>query len=466
VAFMALCDSIFNNPEIKENVRDKVGIDMNQVKGAPSEENLQRAFDLIEQYLYVPQMMGVDDLNGRIDKSSLMTYIKQIKDAEVQYTEGMLAKSGKDSVRAEADDLYKKGLQKLKGAGMKGSDEIVIIVENFKNKLADTDGSDCAVEELTADALDKLDPFNGTYDEGKDLFQLAKVKYGEVGDDETKAMCGECDTRCKESDSGKENLKKKLLDQLGKAAQASKDKRAYDNAEKLYSDTKDDNKKEFDDIIAKALDEIKDSKNQGQRDKTDEDADKAIDELINKMEKVGVVVDDTINDLGDVQLQEKLKPIKDEIDAYPESLRRMKEDALREAKEIAGKNDELSAEELLKIYHAFSVDLDTQSGRQLDPETGRMVHADDCGINDDINMVRLRLDRIVGQLEGLYDTENELRARVQAEVDSVFDSESLLGDHWAQEGPRHLWKGNAVGADLTITEGPFAAATASVNDFR
>jgi len=229
------------------------------------------------------------------------------------------------------------------------------------------------------------------------------------------------------------------LDQLEQAIAEDRDERQFIHVKEIYDKTVDDNKNALDDLIKDAKQKIIRSKHVDERTKILDDVNGTVDRLVDKMEKIGVLVDDIIPNVGSVEKVEELKHIREAIENYPPEIRKSVKAQLEDTLKEAGKNDEMSADELLQVYHAFSVEMDTVGGHQIDPDTGKMVNAEDTGIHEEVSMVRNRLERIINQLEGLYATEVDLREKVQSQVDRVFDEEALLGSHWSKTGPRFTW---------------------------
>jgi len=429
VAFLALFDSIV--PGI---------VDMSTVSGSNDHENLARAFALFEEHLFVPQLMAVSDFDDRVDKNSVITYVTQIKNAQARHDlANERANEQEDQHRGKADEYYQKGVGKLTKASTDAGDMIVYLVENFTNALAETEDPS-AYDTLKADAMQQLEGLFGGFDEASGLFENAKGEYSQINDDHCKGMAGECDTRIEECKEKKDYLKNLLDEKLVKVIRDDKERREFDHVKELYDKTAEENQIVLTDLIKSSVDGIEKSKSGSERDQILDDTNEKVDKLIDKMDKVGTFVDEATKVVTDEGKLEELKQIKEAVTVYPESIRRLVKLSLDEVVKNAGKNDEMSAADLLKIYHKFSVDMDTASGRRVDPISGRVLSAEDEGVPESMQTVRLRLDRIVTQLESLYETEMNLREKVQGSLDVVFDNESLLGEHWNKVGPRFKWE--------------------------
>jgi len=208
--------------------------------------------------------------------------------------------------------------------------------------------------------------------------------------------------------------------------------RAFIYVVDTFNNTYEDNQGDLTEALNDALKKIDTSTSPKERTDIVEALDKKVDKLIEKMDKVGVIADDALeNELYDEDKVAKVEKIKKETEEYPDKIRKYVKDKLDEALKNAGTHDQTPCDELLKIYHKFSVGVDT---------IGARMPAQDEGIPEDAAGVRSRLARIVGQMEMLYEMEKNLRATVHGEIDTVFEEESLLGDKWDKDGDRYQWE--------------------------
>ena len=427
VAFLALVESIAPGSV------DMAAVDPNQNK-----QNLQKAFDLIEEKLFVPQMLSVHDLDGRPDKSQIMTYVAAIKNAAGHYEEAdKRSKEAKNEHKSRGDELMAQAIAKQNKAAQDGEDKVVWIVDEFKNDLPKTDGTNEQYEDLKAAAMAKMEPIYDDFDVAKDLFAQAKAEYDQVDDKECKELGQECDERGAETVEQKEELRKKLEDQLDKAIGEDQEERAYNYVVDFFNNTYEENQEELNDKLKGALKSIEDSTSPDERNKIVKDLDRIVDKLIEKMDKVGVAAQDALdNDLYDEKKVAKVEDIKQQCDEYGPKIRKYVQDQIDDALAKAGTHDQTPVDDLIKLYHEFSINLDEVGSR------GMHKPEDDEGVPEEASAVRSRLDRSVGQLE------RNLREKVQTEVDNVFEEESLLGTKWTKDGDRYNWKyENSLGGE-------------------
>jgi len=358
----------------------------------------------------------------------VMTYIAAIKNASAGFE---AANNIQNQIEKEhlskGNELYNAAMAQLTKTSSDGEDTIVNTVKDFKDSIATGDGSEPAYEIAKAEAMKTLDPIDGGFDKAQGLFREAKVEFDELND---KPMAENCEERAAVCDDKKKELRDKLEELLDEAIKDDRERRAYEHIVDTYGNVLKDNQDSLMDLIGVATDKIRKSTHNDQRVTIVEELDHNVDRLIEKMDKVGVLAVDTLDMLHSHERLEEVKQIKVDVDAYPGKIKQFVKEHISKALDDAGKNDQLSPAELLEVYHKFSVNVDT---------VGSRTQADDPGLSEDANAVRARLERIYGQMVALYETEKNLREKVQTEVDRVFDDESLLGEHWEKNGDRFTW---------------------------
>jgi len=275
-------------------------------------------------------------------------------------------------------------------------------------------------------------PINTDFDGAKDLFGQAKDEFDQVDDKECKELSQECEERGEETGDQKEALRKKLEDMLDKLIGEDQEERAYNYVVDFFNNTYEENQDELQTKLGDALKKIEESTSPEERAEIVKDLDRIVDKLVDKMDKVGAAAGDALeNDLYDPDKVAKVEDIKRQCDEYGDKMRKYVADAIDDALQNAGTNDQTSVDDLIALYHRFSVDVDT---------IGSRMPAEDDGVPESAPSVRSRLDRIVGQLECLYELERDLREKVHHEIDDVFEEESLLGNVWTKEGDRYEWE--------------------------
>lgn len=423
VAFLALVDGICPG-----------SVDWSTVDPANSDANLALAFDLIEQKLYVPQMLAVDDLSkSRPDKQQIMTYVSAIKNAAAVHDEvAARTKSVKNEHISRGEELYQQALTMLNKACTDGEDTVDGAVHAFKEQIASGDGTELAYSMAKMLALQKLGPVDNQFRGAANTFKEAQGEFASVDDDtEAQQMVGECESRIEETAEQKAALHKKLEDQLNKLISDDKQARAHKFVVDNFSNIYEENQDKLKELMKLTIGQIDTSTHADQRKLIVDDANLQVDEMTEKMDKIDILATDALDTIEDQDMIDEIMKIKEEVAVYPGKIRKFVEDGIRPALDNAGTNDQLSVEEILAIYHQFSVDVDT---------VGSRVEAEDPGISENATAVRARLERLYGQMVDLYEMEKELREKVQNGVDKVFDEESLLGERWTKTGDRFTWE--------------------------
>jgi len=174
VAFLALVDGICPG-----------SVDWSTVDPANSDANLALAFDLIEQKLYVPQMLAVDDLSkSRPDKQQIMTYVSAIKNAAAVHDEvAARTKSVKNEHISRGEELYQQALTMLNKACTDGEDTVDGAVHAFKEQIASGDGTELAYSMAKMLALQKLGPVDNQFRGAANTFKEAQGEFASVDDD-------------------------------------------------------------------------------------------------------------------------------------------------------------------------------------------------------------------------------------------------------------------------------------------
>ena len=203
VAFLALLNSIVPD-----------AVDMASVNADNQEKNLQKAFDLFEQKLFVPQMLAVEDLKGRPDKSQVMTYVQAIKNAAEGYHAAAAAQAtAQNQHKGRGDELFQEAVAKQTKACSDGEDKVVDLVEAFKEEIKECDGKMDTYATLKDKAMHGLDPIGEDFAGSRSLYGQAQDEYQQCDD---KDMMKECDIRSDETVEQLAALKRKLEGQLEK----------------------------------------------------------------------------------------------------------------------------------------------------------------------------------------------------------------------------------------------------------
>jgi len=92
------------------------------------------------------------------------------------------------------------------------------------------------------------------------------------------------------------------------------------------------------------------------------------------------------------------------------------ENKLNDALASHGDNDDMSDQDLLAVYHAFSCTIDNLMARE---------ELEDPGINREKGMARARLDTIAGVLRGIMEKEEKMRGVLHAALDASLDGQGL-----------------------------------------
>jgi hypothetical protein len=196
IAFLQLYNYTFKN----EIVFDE------SVYNADNEVNLQRAFDLFEQKLGVPQLLKPEDVTGKAEtKKGNVTYIVQIRNAIIKYEEEQKEQGRLNDLKAQDDDakrkaennehdnegdkLYSKGLQEMNGANSAAEEKMSEIlmtfsIEQFSNMIPEDEPArvptnaeyDVVVEKCLEYFEETLKDFDGA----SEKFTGAKEEYNKV----------------------------------------------------------------------------------------------------------------------------------------------------------------------------------------------------------------------------------------------------------------------------------------------
>jgi hypothetical protein len=415
-AFLAVIDSIV--PGLLDIEEEKANDDPNN-----RVDKLQKAFDLVEEHLGVSQLLEPQDLMvHRIDHKCVMTYVAAIKRAAENYetrkVEMEEAKKNENLLhKLNGDKLYDEGMSKKVSAQTDSQDALNDITENAQKQLDDgEDDYEMLVEQANAD----LAAVTSRFDLAIEKFKAADEEYrlmdqGDPDDPETEQGAGvqKCAERIQECNDFVEDLKISLDKKLKDMIDNSKANKKMEDGNEEIMDVMAETGGDLADILEEARKKIHQSKNEQER----IDICNAARERVKRSQKKFNQPKDTykeaealfIDDIG----KEKAKEAQDDCDKYADELMAQFDFGLEEALLGAGENDDLEDSDLLAIYHAFSLEVESFAIED---------DAADGGIERQPGVTRNRLNNIMKLLRDHKSQTDGIREKVVAACNATFDS--------------------------------------------
>lgn len=441
VAFLALYESV--SPE---------DIDMSSVNPAEHRQNLQRAFDLFEQKLGVPQLLKPEDVTGKYDsKKANVVYIVQIRNAILKYEQDKkkqeeldreAAKNAQGKRIAEnsehqnaGDDLYKKGRTLMNAANTDAEekvDEIVTVfaVDKFRNMLDSEENrcpTDAEYDVVVGECLQQLEDSMTGFDSAKEKFDGAKNEYRMIKpphDPNPDEKIENCDAKIGECDGLKEKYRDILKERLKSAVENDKGEKKYE--EGCVKEL--DSIHEGGEFITALLEEVKKefdkTKSDAEREPIARDAERKVIEAADRLfDPVSTIFIEAEQLMDSSDRKSDCRKKVDEMEAHKAQMLEEIRIKVAEEKALRTQAMELKPEELLELYHEKTILIQDL----IEGYTGtasKIGHGGDVKdmSPDDINT---RLEEILAQVAEVFGSKDNLRAKVHASVDLVFDRNHL-----------------------------------------
>jgi hypothetical protein len=408
VALLALFDNIrpgvINMDEVMETEDDV-------------EDHLAQAFDLFEEHLGVAKFLEVTDLMvPKPDKKSVMTYIAALRNAANRDEENR-AKAQADANAGhlcKGEELYNQGTAKYVQASADDESHLDDIVEETIPLIEDCDGSQEEYDAVLEKALKKLEDATSRYDSASGKFEAAKAEFSQVDDGSADEWLPRCEEKIVEVAKHKRDLEEQLKDRLKLAIKNAKGKKKLMEAKSDLENAIEESGNIMSSALTEAYEKIDKSKNEAERQAA---CDEAEDKLKSKTKIFGDVKEEFLDAerlLEDESLKTEAQEKADECDRYAQqALDVLHQKLLDACKAMEDKN--LSDEDLLQIYHAFSCQIE----QMLDEG------ATDPGIDRAQGVARSRLDGVKGLLAELQAKNAAMRGKLHAALDESLDSQGL-----------------------------------------
>eukprot|EP00658_Telonema_sp_P-2_P028088 TRINITY_DN21595_c0_g1_i1.p1 TRINITY_DN21595_c0_g1~~TRINITY_DN21595_c0_g1_i1.p1 ORF type:complete len:575 (-),score=204.85 TRINITY_DN21595_c0_g1_i1:222-1946(-) len=412
-AFLALFDSCV--PGVVDIEAEKANDDPNQ-----RTDKLQKAFDLFEEHLGVSQLLEPADLMvHRIDHKCVMTYVAAIKNASSLHEQRMIemeeAKKNENLMhKMNGDKLYQEGMSKMLTARTDSEDALEDVTKNAQDKLGEPGLGHDDFLRIVEEATQDLAEVTSRFDLAVEKFEAAKTEYGLVEDDDMTEKLSDCDDRIRECHEFVENLQLDLKHKLDDLIADAKGQHKMDQGHEALQDTMAECGAELSNILEDARTKIQNSKNEQERVEIVNAARDRLKRAQGKFRAVKEIYKDAEDTFVNEDKQQEARDAQDECDKYADELLEQFEFGIEEALAGAGENDDLSDTDLLAIYHAFSIEVESfaEGAETADP-----------GIERQPGLVRTRLNQIMKLLKDHKSQTDKIREKVLESVSKAFDAE-------------------------------------------
>jgi len=412
-AFLAVFDSCI--PGIIDIEAEKANDDPNG-----RVDKLQKAFDLFEEHMGVVQLLEPADLMvHRIDHKCVMTYVAAIKNAVAKYETHKLemAEAEKNANlmhKMNGDKLYEEGMSKMLSARTDSEDALLDVTQNAQTKLDEAGLEDDDFDRIKSEAEEDLAQVTSRFDLAIAKFEAAKEEYGLVDDADMSDEVMKCDDRIRECHEFVENLQINLKKSLDDMIADARGNVKMEEGHEALMDTMTESGAELVSIIEDARVKIQKSKNEQERIDIVNDA---RDRVVRAQARFGVVKD-VYKEAEDLFVSEDKKVearnAQDDCDQYAEELMAQFDFGIEEALAAAGENDDLSETDLLAIYHAFSLEVESFA---LEEDVA------DAGLEREPGKARNRLNQIMKMLKDHKSQTDKIRQKVIDSVNATFEVE-------------------------------------------
>jgi len=388
----------------------------------PVEDRLNQIFDMIERGpLQVSQMLTTKDLEtDRLDtdgKNQLMTYIGAIRSAHKTWWEDYLKKQQDDSDASkkalnDGDQYWKQGLHKFSQAREKCEPVITDIRTAIREDVKND--PDPVYEEYTTLALRQFDDRMPEYDEANDNFNKASDEYKKVTHKPMDQKIADCEEKVTEVEEHRRANKKWLEDLLQMDYE-------HNRAWRLYLEACDDMDETImtgvdfiNTLVETTVEKLKDTHTKEGMDDLHRDAMRQamdwiviFDPLKEKFMKAHDMYPDSSVD-GKRECLDKIDYIDNTISEFLETVNLQVADAFHD-------DFELSAEDMLQLYHDTTVAID-----KLTNDDAKDVNLYE--IIDSPTNTKDRLDEILKRVQGVWGDSDNLRQKVHDRVDAIFNA--------------------------------------------
>jgi hypothetical protein len=407
VAFLALVNSA--RPGL---------VDMDAVDADNLEENLNQAFELLEQHLGVPRLLEANDaMVAKPDKKSVMVYVATIKKA-IERDEAVQEQAKKDANAghaAKGEELFNQGNAKYGQASADDESHLDDVVAEAKTNLSDSDGSPDAFDKIVSDAKEDLRSATIRHEEAVDKFKEAKEEFKLVDDESCDQRILDCDDKVVVVEKRRRFLDQELQDRLNEAIKNERGKRKLKEGNEQLDTAIDEAGTELEKVLDEACEKIAASKTEQERINACNDARDKVKSKTKRFDEVKNIFDEA--ELLLVDEPEKSEA-GEKAASCPELAQQLLDtlDSRLAAACNERANAELSDQDLLAIYHAFSLEVESL----IDGE-----EATDRGIDHEVGAARTRLNQLMEGLRDMKQKESTLRSKLHAAVDAQLDAEGL-----------------------------------------
>eukprot|EP00658_Telonema_sp_P-2_P009805 TRINITY_DN1364_c0_g1_i1.p1 TRINITY_DN1364_c0_g1~~TRINITY_DN1364_c0_g1_i1.p1 ORF type:complete len:620 (+),score=193.95 TRINITY_DN1364_c0_g1_i1:216-2075(+) len=390
------------------------------------EDRLQMAFQMIEEGpLGVSQMLLVQDLEAdRLDKDhkeQLITYVSAIKSAHKKWWEDEELRrktqtNESQTALNEGDRYYKMGLQKF-GNGRDTSDEVIttILTETVASIQTDPEPDYDRYIEL---ALDRFDQETTVFNEAKDNFVRASDEYKKVNHVDVTDKIHQCDEQDRNVDEYRDMKKKELEELLRQEFQNDRAYRIYLKGDDLMSITIEEASEFVQTVVEETTNKMKASHRPEERVRLQEEALKQADEWVVKFEPIRDLFIESEETYPDSSVEGK-RMCRTKIDELDNMISDFYENMRIEIAniEVDDTQDVLLEDELLKLYHETTRNIDKQLVGQEDLDTLTLDQ-----LTQDPRVTKNRLNKILSKVRGVWGDSDNLRQKVHDRIDAIFNA--------------------------------------------
>jgi len=344
-----------------------------------------------------------------------MTYVAAIKNA-VDRDVDLQRKKKQDKNaghRVKGEELYNQGQAKFLQASADSDAHLDDVVNLAITKMQDSDGTQDEFDKIAEEAEESLKLATVRYDAATEKFQEAKAEFSEVDDDSCQEWMGKCDERVSTVTAAVRHLQEELDERLKAAMRNAQGKKKLAEAKEKLNDTVSEVGQTLEEALSEATDKIGKSRTEQQRiDACNEARDKLAGKA-KKFQDIKKDFEDAESMLDDGEDKDDAGKCAASCDEFADSALETLNSRLNDALASAGDNDDLTDSELLAVYHAFSLEVESL----LDDGTAS------SDVNREKGAARARLDGLMNDLKKMKSQKDATRKMLHKMIDDQMDSE-------------------------------------------
>lgn len=225
---------------------------------------------------------------------------------------------------------------------------------------------------------------------------------------------GDCDKQVTQVEAHKRHLEEELDERLKAALKNAKGEKLLAEANEKLGDTIKDVGSALEEALTEAIDKIEISKNEQDRINACKDARDKVGGKTKRFNEVKENFEEAERLLEDGESKTEAGDKAAQCDELVQSLKDTLEQRLNDALNAHEDADEMTDAELVAMYHAFTVELESMLEGEDVP---------DAGVSREKGVARSRLDQLQGQMKKMKAKEASLRKAMHKMIDDGLDAE-------------------------------------------